>query len=209
MDEDYYDREYRYDTRAIPCLHGLDRDGRVIYVGSFSKTLFPSLRLGFLIIPPDLHPRFLHARRALDHAPAVLDQIVLSEFIADGHYDRHLRRMRALSRERLEALQAAVARHCRGALTLRPVHTGLHAVADLEHADAERVFEEASARGVELMPMSAYYWSRQRPANALVMGFASNRPDALMAAGARLAEAIDAARRPQRARPGVRPRLYG
>src|SRR5262245_16249807 len=173
--EDDYDSEYRYDTRAIPCLHGLDRDGRGIYVGSFSKTLFPSLRLGFLIVPPDMQQRLLHARRALDRPPAALDQIVLADFIGDGHYERHLRRMRALYRERLQALESAIARHCRGALTLRPVHTGLHAVADLHDADAPRVFEEAAMRGVEVMPLAAYYYSRQKPANALVMGFASNR----------------------------------
>jgi GntR family transcriptional regulator/MocR family aminotransferase len=207
--EDDYDSAYRYGTRPIPCLHGLDRDGRVIHVGSFSKTLFPSLRQGFLIVPPDLQERMLHARRALDRPPAVVDQIVLAEFIAEGHYERHLRRMRALYRERLDALAAGIARHCKGALTLRPVHTGLHAVADLTHADADRVFEEAAARGIEVMPLSAYYYSRQKPENALVLGFASTRPDVLMSATARLTEAIEAAKRPRKARSEYRFPAYG
>jgi GntR family transcriptional regulator/MocR family aminotransferase len=193
--EDDYDSEYRYGARPIPCLHGLDRDGRVIYIGSFSKTLFPSLRLGFLIVPPDLHERFRRARRALDPHPGMLEQAVLATFIADGHYERHLRRMRAACRERLEALTAGLKRYCRGALTLRPLRTGLHAVADLTVADASHVFDEAAARGIEVMPLSAYYISKQRPENALVLGFASNRPDMLVSATAQLAAAIDAVRR--------------
>jgi GntR family transcriptional regulator / MocR family aminotransferase len=207
--EDDYDSAYRYGTRAIPCLHGLDRDGRVVHVGSFSKTLFPSLRLGFLVVPEDLQPRIIRARRALDRAPAVLDQAVLAEFIADGHYERHLRRMRALYRERLDALAAGLQQHCAGALTLRPVNTGLHAVADLADAEAGRVFEEAAARGVEVMPLSAYYHSRRRPENGLVLGFAATPPDAILAGTARLREAIDAARRPRTTRSESRSPAYG
>jgi GntR family transcriptional regulator/MocR family aminotransferase len=201
--EDDYDSEYRYGTRPIPCLHGLDRDGRVIYVGSFSKTLFPSLRLGFLIVPEDLDARMRLARRTMDRHPPTFDQSILATFISSGHYERHLRRMRTIYHERLDALAAGLDRYCKGALTLRPVRTGLHAVADLQHADADRVFAEAAARGIEVMPLSAYYFSRQKPANALVLGFASNRPDALAAGAALLAEAIEGARRPEK-HPGSR-----
>ena len=93
--EDDYDSEFRYGARPIPCLHGLDVDGRVIYVGSFSKTLFPALRLGFVIVPPDLQDRLVAARAAADQHPPVLDQAVLTDFIVEGHFARHLRRMRA------------------------------------------------------------------------------------------------------------------
>ena len=102
--EDDYDSEFRYGARPIPCLHGLDVDGRVIYVGSFSKTLFPALRLGFLIVPPDLRERLVAARAAADQHPPTLDQAVLADFIVGGHFERHLRRMRVVYRERLEAL---------------------------------------------------------------------------------------------------------
>src|SRR5262249_52993827 len=125
--EDDYDSEFRYGTRPIPCLHGLDADGRVVYVGSFSKSLFPALRLGFLIVPLDLVSRVNDVRRASDVHPPALDQIVLADFIGGGHYDRHLRRTRAVCGERLDALSGAVERLCRGALQLRPVQTGLHA----------------------------------------------------------------------------------
>jgi GntR family transcriptional regulator/MocR family aminotransferase len=202
--EDDYDSEFRYGARAIPCLHGLDGDGRVIYVGTFAKTLFPALRLGFLIVPPDLRDRMVAARRATDLHPPALDQGVLADFIDGGHYERHLRRMRSAYAERLEALHAAAERSCAGALALRPVQTGLHVVADLtdrKGPSAERVFEEAAARGVEVMPLSAYYYRRRRPGeksappNALLLGFAPVRPAALRRGMEQLAAAIEAAAR--------------
>jgi GntR family transcriptional regulator/MocR family aminotransferase len=192
--EDDYDSEFRYRARPVPCLHGLDVDGRVIYVGSFSKTLFPALRLGFLIVPPDLQEGLVAARAAADQHPPVLDQAVLADFIGEGHFARHLRRMRMAYRERLEALTDAAARYCRGALRLRPTRTGLHAIADLEGADAGRVSREAAARGVEATPLSAYYAGRGRRANALVLGFAAVRPEAARRGMERLAAAIAAAR---------------
>lgn len=190
--EDDYDCEFRFGTHPIPCLHGLDVDGRVIYVGSFSKTLFPALRLGFLILPADLMPA---ARRAAGGQPPALDQAVLADFIAGGHFDRHIRRMRAVYRERLEALAAAAERFCPEELKLRTVRTGLHVVADLVHADAEKVFREAAARDVELTPLVSYFADRASATNALVLGFAAVGPDDLHRGMERLAAAIEAARR--------------
>jgi GntR family transcriptional regulator/MocR family aminotransferase len=193
--EDDYDSEFRYGSRPIPCLHGLDSEGRVIYVGSFAKALYPSLRLGFLVVPLDLHDHLLAARRGTELHPPTLDQAVLADFMAGGHFARHLRRMRAAYAERLEALQDAAQRHCGGVLRVRPARTGLHVVADLDGPDATRVFEEAAARGVEVMPLAAYYAGRARPANGLVLGFGSVRPDRLGGGMETLAAAIDAARR--------------
>src|SRR5499427_6259070 len=202
--EDDYDSEFRYGARPIPCLHGLDEDGRVIYAGSFSKTLFPALRLGFLIVPSDLQKRLVRARRAADVHPPILEQAALADLIGEGHFDRHLRRMRSVYRERLEAFIDAADHWCGGVLALRPVRTGLHAVAELAGVDAERVFHEAAARGVEVMPLSHYFFGRprtiagsQRSTNAILLGFASVRPDALRRGMERLAAAIDAAERGQ------------
>jgi len=193
--EDDYDSEFRYGARPVPCLHGLDVDGRVIYVGSFSKTLFPALRLGFLIVPPDLQPGVVAARAVADQHPPVLDQAMLADFIVEGHFARHVRRMRVAYRERLEALEAAATRFCRGAITLRPTRTGLHAIADLDGADARIVSREAAQRGVEATPLSAYYAGRDTPVDALVLGFAAVRPEAITRGMQQLAAAIDAARR--------------
>jgi GntR family transcriptional regulator/MocR family aminotransferase len=193
--EDDYDSEFRYGARPIPCLHGLDVDGRVIYVGSFAKTLFPSLRLGFLIVPPDLHEQMLAARRGTELHPPTLDQAVLADFMAEGHFARHLRRLRAAYSERLEALQDAAARFCGGTLRVRPARTGLHVVAELRGPDAARVFDEAAARGVEVMPLAAYYLGRGKPVNGLVLGFGAVRPERLSGGMERLAAAIEAAER--------------
>jgi len=193
--EDDYDSEFRYGARPIPCLHGLDVDGRVIYVGSFSKTLFPALRLGFVIVPTDLRERLVAARAAADQHPPTLDQAVLADFIVEGHFARHLRRMRVVYQERLEALTASAERLCRGVLRVRPVRTGLHALADLDGVDAERVSPEAAARGVEATPASAYFAGRAGAVNGLVLGFGAVRPDVARRGMERLASAIEAARR--------------
>jgi GntR family transcriptional regulator/MocR family aminotransferase len=194
--EDDYDSEFRHGARPIPCLHGLDVDGRVIYVGSFSKTLFPALRLGFVIVPPDLREGLVTARAAADQHPPTLDQAVLADFIGEGHFARHLRRMRMVYRERLEALVAAAERSCRGALRVRPVRTGLHALADLASGvEAARVSREAAARGVEATPAEAYFIGRGPAVNALVLGFGAVRPEASSRAMERLASAVEAARR--------------
>jgi GntR family transcriptional regulator/MocR family aminotransferase len=210
--EDDYDSEFRYGTHAVPCLHGLDVDGRVIYIGSFSKTLFPSLRLGFAIVPKGMLDTFVGGRQSLDHHPPTLDQAVLADFMTGGHLERHLRRMRNAYRERLEAVIDAADRHCDGALTIRPVCTGLHVVADILDADADLVWREAAAREVEVMPLSAYYMGRPhdaQDANALVLGFGSLTPDAVMKGMERLAAAIDATQKaasPSLSASGVRRR---
>jgi GntR family transcriptional regulator/MocR family aminotransferase len=200
--EDDYDSEFRYGAPPIACLHGLDPEGRVLYVGSFSKSMAPALRLGFLIVPPDLQERLLAARRSsADPQPPFLDQAVLADFMAGGHFARHLRRLRSAYRERLEALTAAAERFLGGVLRVRPVRTGLHAVADLQGVDATRVFEEALARGVEVMPLSAYLFdpTRGTAPNALVLGFGAVRPEAVSRGMRGLADAVEAARRPRAA----------
>jgi GntR family transcriptional regulator / MocR family aminotransferase len=195
--EDDYDSEFRYSTHPIPCLHGLDAGERVIYLDSFSKNLFPALRLGFVIVPKDLVRQLYTARRAAEMHPPIVDQTVLAEFMQTGHFERHIRRMRAVYRERLEALEAAAERWCGGGMRLRPVRTGLHAVADLGEADDERVWREAAARGVEVTPLSSYYMGDGPRANGLVMGFSAVDPEALDRGMQQLAAAIDAAARPK------------
>ena len=192
--EDDYDCDFRFQAQPLPCLHALDPEGRVIYVGSFSKTMFPALRLGFLIVPNDLTDGVAAARIASDIHPPVLEQAILAEFMARGHYQRHLRRMRMAYMERLDALQRAI--QVSGAPLLpRPVHSGLHLVADLDGVDAERVVGEAKARGIESMPLSHYYFGSGPRQNALLLGIAAVRPAAIRAGVSQLALAIEAAAR--------------
>jgi GntR family transcriptional regulator/MocR family aminotransferase len=197
--EDDYDSEYRYSARPIPCLHGLASDGRVVYLGSFSKTLFPALRLGFLIVPEDVVATLSSMRRAADVHPPVFDQLVLADLIAEGHYERHLRRMRALCRERLEALQDAVRRRCRGALHLRPVHAGLHAVGDLAaDVDVPSFLAAAAAMDLEVMSLAAYSAGTGAPSQSVVLGFGAVDAMKVRKAVETLARAIDSARRVSR-----------
>jgi len=192
--EDDYDCIFRYDADPLPCLHALDPDGRVIYVGTFSKTLFPALRLGFLVVPSDLVEGFARARMASDVHPPLLDQMILLEFMTRGHYQRHVRRMQQEYTERLHALRTAIDRTGAG-LRLRPVHSGLHAVADLEDVDAESVYAQAEKRSLEVVPLSSYCYGAGQNQNGLLLGFGACRPAAIRAGMWQLAAAIDAARR--------------
>jgi GntR family transcriptional regulator/MocR family aminotransferase len=197
--EDDYDSGFHYGSRPIPCLQGLDPDGRVIYVGSFSKSLFPAMRLGYVIVPADLAPAFVGAHRASDIHTPLLEQAVLADFMADGSFERHLRRMRGEYRRRLAVLTEAAARHGKGLLTLRPVTTGLHAVADLHvDVDDDAVCREARARGVEVMPLSFYAFDRRRkPPRGLVLGFAAVPGHLFDGAMAKLVAAIRAVAQPR------------
>jgi GntR family transcriptional regulator / MocR family aminotransferase len=187
--EDDYDCDIRHQSQPLPCLHSLDPDGRVIHLGTFSKSLFPALRLGFLVVPRDLAAGFVTARLATDFHPPLLEQMVLAEFIGGGHYQRHVRRMQAAYAERLDALRVAIQR-CGAPLRLRPVHAGLHAVVDIECVSAQRVHAEAAAQGIESMPLSAYYLGPSRD-NALLLGFGAVTPAAIRSAVTRLARVIE------------------
>jgi GntR family transcriptional regulator/MocR family aminotransferase len=198
--EDDYDSEFRYGTRPLTCLQGLDAEGTVIYVGTFAKSVFPALRLGFVLVPQHLCDKFIAMRYAADLHPPLLEQMALADFIADGHYARHLRRMRAIYQERRDALIEAAETYCAGALRLRKVQTGLHAVADLFQVDEELVSHQAARRGIEVSPLGSYCVGR-RMLNGLLLGFACSRPEQLRAAMRLLADSIEAARRqrPRRA----------
>jgi GntR family transcriptional regulator/MocR family aminotransferase len=169
--EDDYDSEYRYESPPIASLQGLDRDGRVLYVGTFSKVLFPALRLGYLVLPAELVPRFAAVRDAMDIFPPTLPQAVLADFIREGHFARHLRRTRALYRERRAALVEALREELGGAL--RPVgdEAGLHLTAILEPATDDRAASLRAARmGLWAMPLSSCHLAR--PARrGFVLGF--------------------------------------
>ena len=149
--EDDYDSEFRYAGRPLPCLQGLDVErqdaagpARVLYIGTFSKTLAPALRLGYLIVPDALVDAFRAARAVLDRHAPTLAQGVLADFIAEGHYARHVRRVRAVYAERQAALLAAAEAELAGLLTLTPDPAGLHLVGRLAPGlDAE----EAAAAG--------------------------------------------------------------
>jgi GntR family transcriptional regulator / MocR family aminotransferase len=174
--EDDYDSEYRYEGQPLTSLHGLDRDARVVYVGTLSKVLFPALRLGSLVVPSDLVPRFRVLRAATDIFPPPFPQAILAELIEEGHFVRHVRRMRALYAERRRALVAALARELGDQVTVVGEPAGMHLVVLLPpDADDAEVARRAARRGISAAPLSACYATRARRPG-LVLGFGSTRP---------------------------------
>ena len=129
--EDDYDSEYRFENMPIASLQGLDSHARVIYIGTFSKTLFPSLRLGYLVLPADLVERFVAVRHALDVTSPYLQQAVLNDFMREGHFARHIRKMRALYHARRTALVESLEREFNGELEIWGAQAGMHLVAEL------------------------------------------------------------------------------
>jgi GntR family transcriptional regulator/MocR family aminotransferase len=169
--EDDYDSEYRYESPPIAALQGLDRDSRVIYIGTFSKVLFPALRVGYLVVPEDLVDRFVALRAATDDFPPALYQAVLADFLAEGHFARHLRRMRQLYRERRGALVDALRSELGTAVQVSGERAGMHLAAILKPGVHDRrLAEQAARQGLWTMPLSTCYLGE--PAlSGLVLGY--------------------------------------
>jgi GntR family transcriptional regulator / MocR family aminotransferase len=185
--EDDYDSEFRHHGRPLTALQGLDDAGRTVYVGTFSKTLFPGLRIGFFVAPPSLVDVVAAARSG---APAsALEQATLAAFMSSGAFARHVRRMRLAYRERGEALVDALVRECAGLLTPRPSATGLQLWAALERGHDGTARDACARHGVEVAAISDYYLGRPR-LNGLVFGFGGVRPSAIRSAVRSLAEVI-------------------
>jgi GntR family transcriptional regulator/MocR family aminotransferase len=184
--EDEYDADFRFEGVPPPSLAALD-PGRVLVAGSFSRAMFPSIRIGYLIAPPALVDAVRAVRDARDPDMASLPQLALADFIEGGHYVHHLRRMRVVYRARRDAL--ATAARAAG-LAVRATDAGLHLVCELPRGtDARAVAAAARARGVEAAPLAAFQ-QRGRAAPALVLGYGSVPPRRIRAAMSVLAEAI-------------------
>jgi GntR family transcriptional regulator/MocR family aminotransferase len=169
--EDDYDSEYRFGSRPIAALQGLDSDARVIYVGTFSKVMFPALRLGYMVIPPDLVPAFSSARDAADIFSSTLYQAVMTDFIRDGHFARHIRRMRMLYMERRSALVKAIQTEMGELLEVVGAEAGMHLVALLPPGvNDAAVSQKAVGRGVSAMPLSSCY-SKPPARGGLILGY--------------------------------------
>lgn len=193
--EDDYDSEYRYDGRPIAAIQGLDRAGRVLYVGTFTKMLYPSLRLAYLIVPDALVDAFVAARRLVDGHPPVLMQAVVADFMEGGHLVAHLRAMRTLYGERRAVLVEALRREVGGAGRLGPSDAGLHVTLHLEGAPDREVRARALALGVDAATLSAQA-IRPGSVNGLILGDAALSPAVIRDGVRGLARALTGGRRP-------------
>jgi GntR family transcriptional regulator / MocR family aminotransferase len=171
--EDDYDSEYRFDGRPRPALQGLDKAGSVIFLGSFNKVLFPSLRLGYIVSPPGLLDPLLALRLGVDLQPPSFDQAILCDFMAEGHLGRHIRRMRDVYATRLAALQHEARRYLAGLLDVSPIQAGLNTAGFLRNGMSSRQAEAVAANhGIEAPGLDRFTLGR-RQVEGLLLGFAA------------------------------------
>jgi GntR family transcriptional regulator/MocR family aminotransferase len=193
--EDDYDSEYRYSGRPVPALHGLDRSEVVLFAGSFSAVLFPALRLGYLVVPESMVDVFAAAGSVSTHHPPLLEQAVLCDFITEGHFARHVRRMRELYAERLAVLLESARQELSGMLEISSVEAGLQTIGWLKRGLSANAAAAAAAQNeVEVIPLNRYAWGRTRR-QGLVLGFATVDPREIRLGVDRLAAALQAIRR--------------
>ncbi|MCC5884374.1 MAG: PLP-dependent aminotransferase family protein [Halomonas sp.] len=187
--EDDYDSEFRYEQRPIAALQGLVDDARVIYVGTFSKVMYPGLRLGYVVLPELLVEPFRRANARLHREGQYGVQSALAEFIARGHFSRHIRRMRDCYRHRQALLRRALAPAVARGLMLSEGHAGMHLVAWLHDAELERqLVQRGAEQGISLSLLSSYYLTApSRP--GLVLGYAGTPEAELESAGQWLTQA--------------------
>jgi GntR family transcriptional regulator/MocR family aminotransferase len=170
--EDEYDAEYRYSGRPVPSLQSMDRSGCVLYIGTFTKMLFNSLRLGFLVLPERIVEAFAAARAIVDRHPPTLDQAILTDFILEGHFGHHVRRMRQMYARRMAVLCDASRDSLKGRLDVAQAHSGMRTLGWIRtgETDAE-VATRARLRGLEVAALSDFTILHSQP-DALILGFA-------------------------------------
>jgi len=189
--EDDYDGEFRYRGHPVPTLKSIDGAGRVIYVGTFSKTLFPALRLGYFLAPPGLAEVFEQVCNAFLQGVPSNPQAVVADFMEEGHFATHIRRMRRIYAERHQALLEAAAARLDGLLAVRPTDTGLHTVGYLAPPlDEQAVARAAEARGITVAPI-ARYCIAPTDLRGLVLGFSGIRPPEIRAGVDSLAQVLE------------------
>lgn len=188
--EDDYDGELRYSSHPITALQGLDRTGRVIYLGTFSKVLFPALRLGYLVLPVSILPVFLKAKELVDRGAPTLTQAAVADFINEGHFERHLRRLRNEYGRRRRTLVQALDNHLNNLVEYSNVEAGLHIMLYLPvDLDESHIVLSARSAGVGVYPGSAYHLHKpERP--SILLGFSGLRSSEIREGVERLADVI-------------------
>ena len=188
--EDDYNSEFRYGTHPIQALQGLDQQQRVIYSGTFSKMMFPEFRLGFMVVPEALIETFSFAKYHTDTRSSYLEQAALALFIQEGHYARHVRKVRKACHERQQALIAALQQFLPEVLAVQPTDSGIHLVCWLKGGWTEQRFIEKCAEAdLAVQPLSRYCQSAHAKA-AVLFGYAAHAPDEIRANIAKLAQRI-------------------
>ena len=169
--EDDYDGDLRYNGRSQSALQGLDKDGRVVYLGTFSKVLFPALRLAYVVLPPVLVEPFVQAKALIDRGSPTLTQAAIADFITEGYFERHLSQLRQIYGQRRQALITALEQFLPGQLRYAEVAAGLHVMLYLpENCDETAVIQQAAAQDVGIYPGAPYHLQQSAPPS-LLLGF--------------------------------------
>ncbi|MFM0325005.1 MocR-like pyridoxine biosynthesis transcription factor PdxR [Caballeronia glebae] len=190
--EDDYDSEFRYGSRPLSSLQGLDDAGQVIYVGSLGKMLYPGLRMGYMVVPEELVDTFRIGVAELYREGQLMQQAVLTEFILDGHLTSHVRRMRGLYGERRELLINAIRERFGDTLAVRGDEAGLHFVLELpQFVDDRAVAADALAAGVVTRPLVNYFMNRDEALRGLMLGYACVPNDQIAPHFATLADVME------------------
>lgn len=189
--EDDYDSEFRYESLPIASLQGLDRHSRVIYIGTFSKVLFPSLRIGYVIVPADLTERFRAVRFAMDIGPAGFHQAVLADFIREGHFGRHIRRMRLLYGKRRTALINSIREELGNQVEITGGDAGMHLTLSLPGISDREAASLAAQQNLWLAPLSAFYAGTAKR-QGFMLGFGSTSVEEIPVAVRQLREVLAA-----------------
>jgi GntR family transcriptional regulator / MocR family aminotransferase len=191
--EDDYDSEFRFEGRPISSLQGMDQHGRVLYLGTFSKVMYPGIRLGYMVIPPQLVNAFKNGLYELQRPGQVMIQAALADFIEEGHFASHIRRMRQTYAERRRLLQVALSPIASAGARLSPVDSGLHLVVEFDaKIDDVNVATKAADIGLRVYPLSHYCIGNQ-PEKGLIIGYAYASTESITQYGSLLAEIIQAA----------------
>ena len=185
--EDDYTSEFRYSGPPLASLQGLDDTEQVIYVGTLNKALFPGLRIGYAVVPRAVLPAFVSARYLVDRQPATMQQAVVSEFMQQGHFAAHIRRMRELYREQRDALAQKLMRRGADRLDVITPDQGMHLVAYLRDGSSDTALEAIAQRaGIVVRAISRFYRAA-RPRPGLMLGFSGFPRQLIVPAAARLA----------------------
>jgi GntR family transcriptional regulator/MocR family aminotransferase len=193
--EDDYDSEYRYEVMPISSLQGLDSNARVIYIGTFSKVLFASLRIGYIVIPADLVDRYISVRLAMDIFPPYLYQEVLTDFMQGGHFTRHIRKMRGLYKERRTALVSSIRATFGSEMELHGVEAGMHVAATLPAGLSDiQIATLAAQHQLWLWPLSPCYMTKPSR-QGFILGYGNTSQGQIVQAVHQLRDVIAAGSR--------------